>query len=151
MKQCLYTGILSLAVIALFSCSSSTKMLQKGYYDSAIARSVQELKEKPDNKKEINVLAKAYKLANEQDNERIKFLKQSKEPQVWEEIYAGYSRLKYRQDMVKPLDAPILQAINFTPVDYDQDIIDSKRKAADFYIPFTRPSGPSDRRDGVRR
>ena len=132
MKQCLYTGILSLAVIALFSCSSSTKMLQKGYYDSAIARSVQELKEKPDNKKEINVLAKAYKLANEQDNERIKFLKQSKEPQVWEEIYAGYSRLKYRQDMVKPLDAPILQAINFTPVDYDQDIIDSKRKAADF-------------------
>lgn len=128
----LFAGILSLAVIAFFSCTSSTKLLQKGYYDSAIARSVQELKEKPDNKKEITVLAKAYKLANELDNERIKFLKQSKEPQVWEEIYAGYSRLKSRQDMVKPLDESILQAINFTPVDYDQDIIDSKRKAADF-------------------
>jgi len=128
----LCTGILSLALIFTAGCSSSTKMLKHRQYDAAIARSVQELSDKPDNQKEIDVLAKAYTLANEADNDRIKFLKQSSEPQVWEEVYAIYTRLKSRQNLVKPLDASILKAINFTEVDYDQDLIDSKRKSADY-------------------
>jgi hypothetical protein len=49
-----------------------------------------------------------------------------------EEIYERYMRLKNRQDLIKPLSASIKQRINYTYVDYDKDIIDSKRKAADF-------------------
>lgn len=125
-------GILSLALMFTAGCSSSTKMLKNRQYDAAIARSVNELTDKPDNQKEINVLAKAYRLANELDKNRIKFLKQSNEPQVWEEVFAIYNRLKSRQDLVRPLDPAILGAINYLETDYDQQVIDAKKNAADF-------------------
>jgi hypothetical protein len=107
-------------------------MLKHQQYDAAIARSVKELMDDPGDQKEIGVLAKAYTVANEKDNDRIAYLKQSNEPQVWEEVYEVYRRLKARQDMVMPLDPSILKAINFTEIDYNQEMIDSKRKAADF-------------------
>jgi hypothetical protein len=40
--------------------------------------------------------------------------------------------MKRRQDLVRPLDRQILVAVGFADVDYDQEIIDSKNKAADF-------------------
>jgi hypothetical protein len=131
MKRLLVT-VTPLIFCIFFSCTSSKKMLEQRRYDDAVAKSVQELMRKPDNPKEIEVLSKAYALANEEDNERIKFLKQSNEPQVWEEIYDRYCRLKNRQDLLKPLDASVKRSINFTLIDYDRDIIDAKQKAADF-------------------
>ena len=125
-------SILSLALVFATGCSSSTKMLKHRQYDAAIARSVKEIMDDPGDRKEIGVLAKAYTVANEKDNDRIAYLKQSNEPQVWEEVFEVYSRLKARQDMVMPLDPSILKAINFTEIDYNQEMIDSKRKAADF-------------------
>jgi len=128
----LIISVLSLALVFATGCSSSTKMLKHQQYDAAIARSVKELMDDPGDQKEIGVLAKAYTVANEKDNDRIAYLKQSNEPQVWEEVYEVYRRLKARQDMVMPLDPSILKAINFTEIDYNQEMIDSKRKAADF-------------------
>ena len=133
MKQSLVTlSLLPLILCLLFSCTSSKKMLEQRRYDDAVAKSVQALMKNPDNPKEIEVLSRAYALANEEDNERIKFLKQSNEPQVWEEIYDRYNRLKNRQDFVKPLSPSVLSRINFTVIDYDQNLIDAKQKAADF-------------------
>lgn len=131
MKKLIIT-VLPLILYFTFSCTSSKKMLEQRRYDDAVAKSVQELLKKPDNQKEIGVLSKAYGLANDEDNERIKYLKQSNEPQIWEEIYDRYCRLKNRRDLLKPLDASVKRSINFTLIDYDQDIIDAKQKAADF-------------------
>jgi hypothetical protein len=127
-------GLFPLAVMLVSVCSSSSKMLKHRQYDAAIARSVKELMDDPGDRKEIGVLAKAYALADDMDNDRVKYLKQSNEPQVWEEVFEIYSRLKNRQNMVRPLDQSVLQAINFAEVDYDQEIIDSKKKAADFLL-----------------
>jgi hypothetical protein len=133
MKRSLVNLSLLLFILCfLFSCTSSKKMLEQRRYDDAVAKSVQELLKKPDNQKEIGVLSRAYALANEEDNERIKYCKQSNEPQVWEEIYDRYCRLKNRQDLLKPLDPSVKRSVNFTLIDYDQDIIDAKQKAADF-------------------
>ena len=130
-RQCTI-GILSFMLILTAGCSSSSKMLKHRQYDAAIFRSAKVLSSNPDDQKEMEVLAKAYAVANELDNDRIKYLKQSKEPQVWEEIYGIYSRLKSRQDLLKPLDARVLKAINLMEIDYDQDLIDSKHNAADY-------------------
>lgn len=119
-------------LIVLLSCISSRKMLELRHYDGAVAKSAQALMKNPDNQKEIDVLAQAYNLANDEDRQRLKFLMQSGEPQVWEEIYERYMRLENRQDLVKPLSTSIKQRINYTYVDYDKDIIESKRKAAEF-------------------
>jgi hypothetical protein len=125
-----YALILTLPLI--LGCVSSKQLLRERRYDMAIAKSVEKLSDDPGNAKEIPILAKAYICANNDDNDRIKYLKQSKEPQVWEEVYVTYTRLKGRQDLVRPLDASVLQAINYTYIDYDQDLIDSKKRASDF-------------------
>jgi hypothetical protein len=125
-------GLFLPAAVMITGCSSSTKMLKHRQYDAAIARSVKELMGDPGDRKEIEVLAKAYALANELDSKRAKYLKQTGEPQVWEEVYTIYSRMKARQDRVKPLEQSVLRDINFVEFDYDQDIIEAKRKAADF-------------------
>ncbi|MBN1130618.1 MAG: hypothetical protein JXA71_16640 [Chitinispirillaceae bacterium] len=114
------------------ACTSSRKMLEQRYYDGAVDKSVQVLMKKPDNQKEIEVLEKAYTLANEEDAERIKFFKQSGEPQIWEEIHDRYNRLKNRQNLVKPLGLAIKRRINFVYVDYDQNIIEARCRAADY-------------------
>ena len=131
MKTVIRTVVAFLLCIGL-SCTSSKKMLEQRYYDGAVAKSAQALIKKPNNQKEIEVLSKAYTLANEEDLERIKFLKQSNEPQIWEEIFDRYNRLKSRQNLIKPLAPGIKRQINFVYIDYDQDIIDAKKKAADF-------------------
>jgi hypothetical protein len=132
MNRLCSAGGVVLALIVAAGCVSSSKMLRNRQYDMAIAHAVKKLSNDSGDKEEIEVLAKAYKLANEADNERIKFLKQSNEPQIWEDVYALYNRLKSRQELVKPLDPLVLQAINYVYVDYDQDLIDAKHSAADY-------------------
>jgi len=46
-------------------------------------------KDKSD-KKQIAVLESAYNIANEQDNERVRFLKMEGKPNNWDEIYQTY-------------------------------------------------------------
>ncbi|MBN2037758.1 MAG: hypothetical protein JW768_13535 [Chitinispirillaceae bacterium] len=125
-------AILTVFFCGILACTSSKKMLEQHHYDSAVAKSTKALMKNPGNKKEINVLAQAYTLANDQDRQRIKFLKQSKEPQVWEEIHERYLRLKNRQNLVQPLPLSVKKRVNDAYVDYDQNIIEAKRKAADY-------------------
>ena len=61
--------------LLLSGCGSSKKQLQKGNYDAAIDKAVKQLRKDPDDAKQIEILTQSYKVANDQDNERIRFLK----------------------------------------------------------------------------
>lgn len=123
-----------LASALLFAgCTSSKTLLRNGRYDDAIYKSVHKLKKNPDKIKEVAVLTEAFRIANERDIERISFLKKSGQPDIWEEVFSLYSRLKYRQDAVKTLPAEVLSSIGFKAADYDNDVIESKRKAAEYF------------------
>lgn len=130
MKNWVY--ILAFA-IGLGACMSPKKMLDKGYYDGAIAKSVKKIKKNPTKTKHVMVLKDAYRLANQLDNDRIAFLRKEGRPDVWDEIFAVYSNMKRRQDMVRPLPANVLTQIHYVYVDYDQEIISAKRKAAEYF------------------
>jgi hypothetical protein len=120
---------LMLIVLYLLSgCGSSKKQLEKGNYDAAIDKSVKQLRKDPGDQKQLATLESAYKVANEQDNERIKFLKMEGRPNNWDEIYLIYKRLYDRQALVRTVPN-----INIPYVDYMQDMVVAKRKAADFY------------------
>ena len=119
--------VLTLALI-LTGCGSSKKQLQKGNYDVAIDKAVKDLRKNPNDQKQIATLESAYKVANEQDNERIRFLKMEGKPNNWDEIYQVYKRLYDRQALVRTVPN-----LNFPYVDYMQDMVIAKRKAADFY------------------
>jgi hypothetical protein len=130
--------LLSLAVILIlvaYGCGSSKKKLEKGDYEGAIEKSVKQLRKDRNDKKQIDILEQAYKIANEQDKERVRFLKMEGKPNSWDEIYLVYKRLSDRQALVRtvtPLNAGG-RPVDFPYTDYMPDMVAAKRKAADFY------------------
>ena len=122
--------------IILSGCGSSKKQLERGNYDAAIATAVKQLRKDPDDAKQIATLERSYKIVNDQDNERIRFLKMEGKPQNWDEIYLIYKRLNDRQSLVRtvmPLNAGS-RTVEFPYIDYMPEMIGAKRKSADFYF-----------------
>ncbi len=127
--------LLVLASLLIFGCKSPEKLLQKGDYDAVIEKSIKNiLKGKADNK-DKELLDKAYNLANQQNTERIKFLKAENRPENWEEIYRHYNALNRRQNEVRKVSplTIINKIINYEYTDYTRDIVEAKTKAAKFY------------------
>jgi len=121
--------------LVLSGCGSSKKQLQKGNYDAAIAKAVKQLRKDPSDVKQIEILERSYQVANDQDNERIRFLKMEGRPNNWDDIYLIYQSLNNRQSLVKSV-TPLNKngkTIDFPYVDYMTDMVAAKRKAADFY------------------
>jgi predicted RNA-binding protein len=115
------------------SCTSSKKYFERGMYDMAINKSTKKLIKKPTKEKEIMVLNDAYRIANQKDMERIDYLRATGEPDVWEEIFAIYNNMKNRQNRVSVLPPMVLTAINYKYINYDQEIIEAKKRAAEYF------------------
>ena len=126
--------IFALSVL-LSGCGSSKKHLERGNYDAAISEAVRQLRKDPDDSKQIATLERSYTIANEQDLERIRFLKMEGRPQNYDEIYQIYKRLSDRQSLVRTV-LPLRsggRTIEFPFTDYLQEMIAAKKKSADFY------------------
>lgn len=116
-------------------CGSSKKQMQTGNYQAAIDKAVRELRRNPDNREEAEILQRAYTIANEQDNERIRLLKLENKAASYDEIYLTYKRMHDRQALVRtvtPLNSGG-RTIDFPYVDYMAEMVTAKQKAADFY------------------
>jgi len=122
--------------IILSGCGSSKKQLEKGNYDNAIASAVKQLRRDADDEKQIHILQRSFVIANEQDNERIRFLKVEDRPQNWDEIYQIYQRMSDRQTLVRTVMPLSLRnkTIEFPYVDYIAEMVAAKRKSADYYF-----------------
>lgn len=125
--------LIILTAFIVSGCISSKRYLQNGDYDYAIKKSVKKLMKKPDNEKEIRVLTQAYSLANQKDLDNISFLKKTGEPDIWDKIFSTYSVMKTRQEKVKTLPQSILNKSGYVYVNYDQEIIEAKKKAAAYF------------------
>ncbi len=133
MKRIIPVILVSIFIIG--GCGSSKKQLEKGNYDAAIDRAVKQLRRDPQDNKQITILERSYKIANDQDNERIRFLKLEARPENWDEIYLVSKRMNDRQSLVRtvtPLNSGS-RTIDFPYVDYMPEMIAAKRKSADFY------------------
>ena len=128
-------SLIFILTIILSGCGSSKKQLEKGNYDAAIQKAVKQLRKDSKDVKQIDILSQAYKVSNEQDIERIRTLKMEGKPNNWDEIYLVYKSLNDRQSLVRtvtPLNANG-RSVDFSYVDYVPDMVNAKRKAADFY------------------
>jgi hypothetical protein len=124
-----------ISAILISSCGGTKKQLQKGNYDAVINKSVKKLIKNPNSEDDARLLDKAYKLANERDLERIKYLKMENNPNNWDEVFVSYENLKGRQARVRtvlPLNFDG-NSISYTFIDYDAEIVQAKRKAAEYY------------------
>jgi hypothetical protein len=127
--------LIFILTIILSGCGSSKKQLEKGNYDAAIQKAVKNLRKDPRDVKQIDILTQAYKVSNDQDNERVRFLKMEGKPNNWDEIYLVYKSLNDRQSLVRtvtPLNSNG-RSVDFPYVDYVPEMVNAKRKAADFY------------------
>ncbi len=133
MKKILPLGFI--LIILLSGCGSSKKQLEKGNYDAAIQKAVKQLRKDPKDADQIDILNQAYKVANEQDNERVRMLKMEGKPASWDEIYLVYKALNDRQTLVRTVTPLNLngRTVDFPYIDYLPDLVNAKRKAADFY------------------
>ncbi len=132
----MYRILLITMIAFLFGgCASSSKLLQRGNYDAAIQKSVRKLLKNPNDHEEILVLERAYNIANEQNSERIRFLKREGNIRNNPEILHLYNLMKNRQTLVRtvlPLYLPD-RVIQFPYIDYDEEIIAAQAGAAEYH------------------
>jgi hypothetical protein len=129
------TILLVFIALLLGACASSSRLMQRGNYDAAIEKAVRNLRKNPNKEKEILVLERAYRIANEQNLERIRFLKREGNPRSMPEIVDLYIRMKNRQTLVRtvtPIDHRG-RTIQFPYVDYDDEIISARSSAAAYH------------------
>ncbi len=124
-------------IISVFfaSCSSPKKQMQSGNYDAAITKAVEKIRKDREDIKNIDILDQSYRIALEQDNERIRLLKMEGKPQNWDEIYLIYKKMHDRQSMVRtvlPLKSGS-RTIDYPYIDYMEEMITAKNHAADYY------------------
>lgn len=127
--------IIFVITIILSGCGSSKKQLEKGNYDAAIVTAVRQLRKDPNDAKQAATLERSFNVVNEQDIERIKFLKMEGRPQNWDEIYQIYKRMSDRQTLIRtvmPINAGG-KTVEIPYVDYMTEMIAAKKKSADFY------------------
>ncbi len=133
MKKSLLFAIV--ITILASGCGSSKKQLESGNYDAAIDKAVKQLRKDSNDDKQIEILESAYRISNDRDNERIRLLKAEGKPGNWDEIYVVYKRMYDRQAYVKTV-TPVngkTRSFDVTYVDYMNEMVFAKRKAADFY------------------
>jgi len=125
---------LFIAALLLTGCGSTTKKLQQGNYDAVIDKTVKKLVRKP-NLDDALEMDRAYKLANERDIDRIKYLAMENNPDNYDEIFSRYNMLKERQRRIRTVTPMTVDGKTFSYeyVDYDSEMIAAKRKAADFF------------------
>lgn len=130
--------ITAFSLVLLFiltSCGSSKKQLEKGNYAMALDKAVKQLRRNRNDSKQISILDRSYKILNDQDNERIRFLKMEARPENWDEIYQLNKAMSDRQAYVRtvlPLELHG-RTIDYPYVDYLPEMVAAKRKSADFY------------------
>jgi tetratricopeptide (TPR) repeat protein len=143
--------VLFAVFIMVVSCTSSRKFLERGNYDAAIKKSVKKLMKNPGNTYEIDILKRAYTLANNKDKESIKSLKYSGQPDIWESIYHYYDRMRARQEVVERLPQQVLTAIDHQHVDYAKNRAEAKAKAAKFLYAHAQELLKNNNRQDARK
>jgi len=121
-------------VLLLTSCGSTTKKLQQGNYDAVVDKTVKKLIRNAD-ADDAAEMDRAFRMANERDLERIKFLAMENNPDNYDEIFSRYNMLKERQRKVRTVTPLNVDGMTYSYeyVDYDAAIIEAKKKAADFF------------------
>lgn len=125
--------LLIVLVLSISGCVSSSRHLQRGNYDQAIDRAMKKLSRKPDNQDEQEVLKKAYKLAMDEDRQRIRELRRTGQPNVYAEIFRIYEQMEARQNKVRRLPSKVLNRIEYQYVNFEQEKSEAQRKAAEFF------------------
>lgn len=127
-------AIVILAALVLTSCGSTTKKMQQGNYDAVIDKTVKKLMRSP-NADDAAEMDRAFRLANERDLERIRYLVAENNPNNYDEVFNRYNMLKERQRKVRTVTPLSIdgKTYSYDYVDYNAEMIAAKTRAAEYF------------------
>lgn len=123
------SSVILFLLLFIVSCTSPQKLVEQGQFDQAIDKSVNKLENNPGNSDELEVLKKAYNLANMSDSSRIAHMELGKNEDRLNEVVELYAQMDRRQDKIQALPSQIRNQFEF--VNYDSTITEAKYAAAD--------------------
>lgn len=123
---------LIILLLVAFGCSTQ-HYIQKAQFDTAVIKATEKIRKDWDNQDEIDNLKYAFSKANQIDKDRLAYLFESGEDNIWDEVHQKYSALHRRQEIVKTLPNDVLTQIGYSPENYAKKITESKQNAAEFY------------------
>lgn len=130
--------LLLLITVSILACNTPRKLIVSGDYDFAIEKLVKKLRRNANNDDNTLLLERAYLGAQQADLNRIDYLKNEGNENNWVEIATRYQNIKYRQELIRPLlplkIARLKRDCNIKFIDVDNQIINSRQKASDFYF-----------------
>lgn len=131
MQRSILFGLLAL-MLTVQSCVSPAKLVLNGEYDSAINALVKKVNKTEPKQKNLELLERAFHNANQEDFDRIKFLKLSGEPGGWPEIFYRYQAMETRQRIIAVLPEAVKSSIHYKPLNFQQDMVSAKLRAQEY-------------------
>jgi len=143
---------LSVLLLTLSGCNPTKSAFSRGDYDAAILSGIRRLHKKPGDSQTLLLVAESYRLANNQDFERIRALEnRPDDPRRWESIHQVYRSLEARQARVRNIPRPRGELISndlFEFRDYSVELDQSRNQAViDLYEAGIRLLGTGQKSD----
>ncbi len=142
-----FTLLFVLASCLMVFSSSGQSTVQ---FDKEISSLTAKIQQYPNRTKSLEALKENYDRANKIDNDRIKALIATGQPDIWYEIYQRYLNLENRQEMVMKLPENALQQLGIEKVDYQKSSIESKNRAAAYLYAFAQKQLQSGKPEDAR-
>jgi len=101
-------------------------------YDEAISQIAGKIQQYPGRTKDLDALKENYYQANKIDDDYIKTLMTSGQPDIWYEVFQTYIKLENRQIMIMKLPGKTIQETGIVFIDYQMSLKESKHKATAF-------------------
>jgi len=121
-------------ILFLIGCNVAEKALVRGDYDHAFNKSLRKVRKNSKKEKHILILEESFNKSRQAKYDRLKYLSLEGDPDRWEEVFDLYSRMKSQQVAVQALPKLFAEGreIHFKKIDFDKEIIQAKKKAAEY-------------------
>lgn len=126
-KSLILTG-LSVLIIGLAGFSQSTQT-----YDENIKKVADRLLQYPGRTKDLPFLKENYDMAMKTDQESIRKLLATGQPDIWNEIYHLYLKMESRQKLVQRLPSPTLKLSGIEFVTLNTSLLEAKHRASAYH------------------
>ena len=97
----IYISAILSVTIAITSCSTGKRLLEKGDYDKSVVKSVARLQKDPGNRTALKTLKQAYRFAMDDHMDNIRNAKLSSNVLRWEDVAEEYEQLNRLNEEIK--------------------------------------------------
>jgi hypothetical protein len=127
-----------LALLLMFGCSTTDRLIEEQNYDEAAGQLVESLKKSPADSEKIAKLDYVLIKAGNKKMTRIEELKMSGQPDIWDEVLALFEKSDELQQTVKTLPDTTLSLMRYEFRDYSDLITKARNRATKYHYALAK-------------